>query len=78
MWVCRKLSTTTTSACIPAVDQLSVTLNKNVEVTVYNIMGQAVMTVEGRIGANTIDISNLTSGIYFISAGNDTQKFIVK
>lgn len=62
----------------PAVDQLSVTLNKNAEVTVYNIMGQAVMTVEGRIGANTIDISSLTSGIYFISAGNDTQKFIVK
>ena len=62
----------------PAVDQLSVMLNKSAEVTVYNIMGQAVMTVEGRAGVNTLDISNLTSGIYFISAGNDTQKFIVK
>ena len=62
----------------PAVNQISVTLNKNAEMTVYNIMGQAVMTVEGHAGANTIDISNLNSGIYFISAGNDTQKFIVK
>jgi hypothetical protein len=62
----------------PAVDQLSVTLNKDAEMTIYNIMGQAVMTVEGRIGANIIDITSLTSGIYFISAGTDTQKFIVK
>ena len=62
----------------PAVDQLNVTLNKNAEMTIYNIMGQAVMTMEGRAGANTIDITSLTSGIYFISAGNDTQKFIVK
>ncbi len=62
----------------PAVGQLNVNLNKNAEVTVYNIMGQTVMTVEGHVGANTLDISNLNSGIYFVSAGNDTQKFIVK
>ena len=62
----------------PAVDQLSVTLNKDAEMTIYNIMGQAVMTVEGRAGVNNIDITSLTSGIYFISAGTDTQKFIVK
>ena len=62
----------------PAVDQLSITLNKNAEVTIYNITGQAVMTVEGHAGANTLDISSLSSGVYFISAGNDTQKFIVK
>ena len=62
----------------PAVGQINVTLNKNAEVTIYNIMGQAVMTMEGRIGVNTFDISNLNSGIYFVSAGNDTQKFVVK
>ena len=62
----------------PAVDQLNVTLNKSAEMTIYNIMGQAVMTMEGRVGVNTIDLSNFTSGIYFISAGTDTQKFIVK
>jgi hypothetical protein len=62
----------------PASGQVSVTLNNNAEVTVYNIMGQTVMTVEGHAGVNTLDISNLTSGIYFINAGNDTQKFVVK
>ena len=62
----------------PAVDRLNVTLNKNAAVTIYNIMGQAVMNVNGHVGANTIDISNLSSGIYYISAGSDTQKFIVK
>lgn len=29
-------------------------------------------------GTNTLDISNLGSDIYFISAGNDTQKLVVK
>ena len=62
----------------PAVDQLNITLNKSAEVTVYNIMGQTVMTMEGRAGVNVLDISSLNSGIYFVSAGSDTQKFIVK
>ena len=62
----------------PAVDQLNVMLSKSASITVFNIMGQAVMTVEGNIGANTIDLSNLSSGVYFINAGNDTQKFVVK
>jgi len=62
----------------PASGQVSVTLSQNAEMTVYNIMGQVVMTQEGHAGVNTLDISNLTSGIYFVSAGNDTQKFIVK
>ena len=29
-------------------------------------------------GTNTLDISNLGCDIYFISAGNDTQKLVVK
>ena len=62
----------------PAVDQLNITLNKSAEVTVYNIMGQTVMTMEGRAGVNVLDISSLNSGIYFVSAGSDTQKFVVK
>ena len=62
----------------PATDRLNVTLSQNAEIVVYNIMGQSVMTQEGHIGANTLNISNLTSGIYFVNAGSDTQKFIVK
>ena len=62
----------------PAVDQLNVTLSQNADIVIYNIMGQKVMTVEGHVGANSISISNLTAGVYFINAGSDTQKFVVK
>ena len=62
----------------PAVDQINVTLNQSADIVIYNIMGQNVMNIEGRAGANSINISELNAGIYFISAGNDTQKFIVK
>ena len=62
----------------PAVNQLNVTLNQNTGIVIYNIMGQAVMNVEGHVGVNSINISDLTAGIYFVSAGSDTQKFIVK
>ena len=62
----------------PAVDQLNVTLSSNADIVIYNIMGQKVMNMEGRAGANSININSLSSGIYFVSAGSDTQKFIVK
>ena len=62
----------------PAVDRLNVTLSQNAEIVIYNIMGQQVMSQEGHAGANSININNLTSGIYFVNAGSDTQKFIVK
>ena len=62
----------------PAVDQLNVTLNQNTEVVIYNIMGQAIRNMEGHVGVNAIDLSGLNSGVYFISAGSNTQKFIVK
>ena len=62
----------------PAVDQLNITLSQNSDIVIYNIMGQAVMNVEGHAGANSINISELGAGIYFVSAGSDTQKFIVK
>ena len=62
----------------PAVDQLNVTLSNNAEIVVYNIMGQKVMSQEGHAGANSINVSSLNSGIYFVNAGSDTQKFIVK
>ena len=62
----------------PAVDRLNVTLSQNAEIAIYNIMGQKVLSQEGNAGANSINISSLTSGIYFVNAGSDTQKFIVK
>ena len=62
----------------PVVDQLNVTLNQNTGIVIYNIMGQAVMNVEGHVGVNSININELNAGIYFVSAGSETQKFIVK
>ena len=62
----------------PAVNQLNVRLENNSEISIYNIMGQTVRKQDGRNGINAIDLSGLNAGVYFISAGNDTQKFIVK
>lgn len=62
----------------PATDQLNITLSQNADLVIYNVMGQKVMSMEGHAGANSINISNLNAGVYFISAGSDTQKFVVK
>ena len=62
----------------PVVNQLNVRLENEAEISVYNIMGQNVLNMQGVKGVNTINTSDLTSGVYFISAGTVTQKFIVK
>lgn len=62
----------------PATDMLNINLSDNSEVVIYNMMGQAVSTFEGKAGNNTIKVDNLNSGVYFIQAGNQTQKFVVK
>ena len=62
----------------PAVSELNVRLENSAEINVFNIMGQNVLNMQGMKGVNQINISDLTSGVYFISAGSVTQKFIVK
>ena len=62
----------------PATDRLNIALSQNAEIVVYNMTGQKVMSQEGHAGGNVLNISNLTSGIYFVNAGTNTQKFIVK
>ncbi len=62
----------------PAVSELNVRLENSAEINVFNIMGQNVLNMQGVKGVNQINISDLTSGVYFISAGSVTQKFIVK
>ena len=62
----------------PAVSQLNVRLENNAEISVFNIMGQNVLNMQGVKGVNMINVSDLTSGVYFITAGTVTQKFIVK
>jgi hypothetical protein len=62
----------------PAVNQLNVRLENNAEISVYNIMGQNVLNMQGVKGVNTINVNDLNSGVYFITAGTVTQKFVVK
>ena len=62
----------------PAQGRVNVSLSNDCSITISNLMGQVVSTVKGHIGANSIDVSSLSSGVYFISAGNNTQKFVVK
>lgn len=74
----------------PATDQLNIEVNASqaseMSIGVYNIMGQNVMnqTMSITTGMNTkpIDISELNSGIYFVTVKangfENTMKFIVK
>ena len=62
----------------PATTQLNVSLNHSSDIVIYTITGQVVNTVKGHVGMNNINISALSSGVYFINAGADTQKFVVK
>ena len=62
----------------PATTQLNVSLNHDSDIVIYTITGQVVSTQKGHVGPNTINISSLSSGVYFINAGSDTQKFVVK
>jgi hypothetical protein len=62
----------------PATESMTLTLNQEEEVVICNMLGQTVSTFKGHAGINPVDVSSLSSGIYFISAGSATQKFVVK
>lgn len=56
----------------PAGDRLNVSVDGPYRIS--NILGQTLTT--GRVGIDGIDVSGLTSGIYFISVDGVTRKFI--
>lgn len=67
----------------PASDNLHITSSENTtDITVYNMLGQKVKQVKVNSNESTIDVSNLTSGTYFILAntanGSVTEKIIIK
>jgi len=62
----------------PASRVINVNINKTSQVVIYNIMGQAVKSFNGHAGINTVDVSSFTPGVYFMSIGENTQKFVVK
>ena len=62
----------------PVENRMNVTLNQDGEVVIYNLTGQVVSRFNGHAGANSVDVTSLNSGVYFITSGTATQKFIVK
>ncbi|MDR1653172.1 MAG: T9SS type A sorting domain-containing protein [Prevotellaceae bacterium] len=46
------------------------------EVEIYDISGKIVITSEFSGDSHTIDVSCLTSGVYFLKAGNIVKKFV--
>ncbi len=47
-------------------------------VTLYNTIGQPLMTTQINAGSNTIDVSSLANGVYFIKSTQGTTTRILK
>ena len=66
----------------PASGQAIVTFEGKGNITVYNMLGQAVYHVENVENTKTISLNNMTTGVYFVTvrSGNATatQKLIVQ
>ena len=57
----------------PARDRVVIEGMEAVEVKIYNTSGQMVKCVRG---TNEIDVSELPEGMYFITVGDMTKKFV--
>lgn len=64
----------------PAKNLLNITVKEQATATIYNTAGQVVLKVTVSANNNTIDISQLTPGVYFIQLRgeqiNSTAKFV--
>lgn len=65
----------------PTTDVLNVELPasaNNTTIVVYSLTGVTVKQVQAKAGVNSISVSDLSAGTYFVKADNQVQKFIVK
>ncbi|WP_299680641.1 FG-GAP-like repeat-containing protein [uncultured Dokdonia sp.] len=66
----------------PATTQINITTTPNVQantIYVYDLLGRQVIVQNIQTaGTQAINISSLTSGVYFVSIGDSVQKFIKK
>lgn len=61
----------------PAFDVLNINVTTPAEVSITNLAGAKIITSTLAIGNNTIDISKLAQGFYFLKSGNKkVQKFL--
>lgn len=63
----------------PATNNITISnIEQGTEVSIINTIGSIVMLKTAETESLTIDISDLKSGMYFISNGNSTTKVIVE
>ncbi|MBQ7490251.1 MAG: S8 family serine peptidase [Bacteroidales bacterium] len=63
----------------PATDLLYVVLpegTQNQNLTIFDLSGKAIMSQMLNDTNTTINVGNLSSGIYFVKVGNNTKKFV--
>jgi len=62
----------------PAKNNLTIAVTEKAHVTIFNLNGQKIYNGNLKKGNNTIQISKLTSGIYFIKVKTNTKNSIKK
>ena len=62
----------------PTTEQLTVSCPEGSEITIYNSLGVKVKNIKPAQETNTIPVSNLASGIYFVKVKRDNKQTIKK
>ncbi|MFM2394252.1 MAG: hypothetical protein RLZZ546_2234 [Bacteroidota bacterium] len=60
----------------PASDKLNLISKQDVQLNIISGNGSVIMTIKAIKGLNSIDVSNLPSGLYILKSNNDSIKFI--
>ena len=61
----------------PATDQIIVQTDRNTTISIVDILGKTLQTIEIQKGNTTIPITNLSNGTYWIQNEGKAQKFVV-
>ncbi|WP_375237929.1 endonuclease [Aurantibacter sp.] len=51
---------------------INISSNKNLDVIIYNVLGQNILSTKTTPNANTINLENLNSGVYIVKLKSDT------
>lgn len=62
----------------PVVNQLSVDSDKVQDAKIFNVQGQQVKTIKLQAGRTTVELRDLTSGIYFLRTADGTVTKLIK
>ena len=62
----------------PATNSITVGTPCATAVNIYDMAGRIVLTMQTRAGNNTIDISALPQGVYFLKTASHTAKLVKK